>query len=184
MKKSLAFWQFAGFVFTGVMGTLLHFLYDWTGSTFAALFSAVNESVWEHMKLLFFPMLVFALFESRYFAKDYKSFWCAKLIGILAGLTAIPLMYYTYTGALGVSADWFNIAIFFIAAAVSYIIETRLMKSDKSFCLSPTVAIIILCVIAVLFMFFTFSPPEIPLFQDPTTKLYGSAYLCILKHNR
>lgn len=173
MKKSLSFWQLAGFVFTGVVGTLLHFLYDWTDSTFVALFSAVNESIWEHMKILFFPMLIFALLESRYFVKDYKNFWCIKLIGILTGLTVIPTMYYTYTGALGVSADWFNILIFFIAAAVVFIIETRLMKSDKSFCKSPTTAIILLCLIAVLFMIFTFAPPRIPLFQDPITKTYG-----------
>lgn len=173
MKKSLSFWQFAGFVFTGVVGTLLHFLYEWTDITFVAMFSAVNESIWEHMKILFFPMFVFALLESRYFAKDYENYWCVKLIGILTGLAVIPVMYYTYTGALGVSADWFNILIFFIAAAVAFIIETRLMKSDKNFCLSPTAAIVILCLIAVLFMIFTFAPPKIPLFQDPITKAYG-----------
>ena len=173
MKKSLSFWQFAGFVLTGVVGTLLHFLYDWTDSVFVALFSAVNESIWEHMKLLFFPMLIFALIESRYFAKDYENFWCAKLVGILAGLAVIPAMYYTYTGAFGVSADWFNILIFYIAAAVSYIIETRLIKSEKVFCLSPTAAIVILFLITVLFMIFTFTPPKIPLFQDPITRAYG-----------
>ncbi len=173
MKKSLSFWQFAGFVFTGVLGTLLHFLYDWTDIGFVALFSAVNESIWEHMKILFFPMLIFAVFESRYFAKDYENFWCAKLIGILVGLIVIPVMYYTYTGALGVSADWFNIIIFFIAAAVAYIIETRLMKRDKNFCKSPIVAIIVLCIIAVVFAIFSFAPPVIPLFEDPITKTYG-----------
>lgn len=173
MKKSLTFWQFLGFVLTGSVGTLLHFLYGWTGSDFVALFSAVNESIWEHMKILFFPMFIFAIIESRYFAKDYNNFWCAKLIGILVGLTVIPTMYYTYIGALGISADWFNIGIFFISAAVVFIIETRLMKGDKEFCLSQTAAIVILCIIAVLFMIFTFAPPQIPLFQDPITKLYG-----------
>ncbi len=173
MKKSLSFWQFAGFVFTGVLGTLLHFIYDWTDITFVALFSAVNESIWEHMKILFFPMLIFAVFESRYFAKDYENFWCAKLIGILVGLIVIPVMYYTYTGALGVWVDWFNIMIFYIAAAVAYIIETRLMKSDKNFCKSPIVAIIMLCIVAVVFVIFTFVPPEIPLFEDPITNTYG-----------
>ncbi len=173
MKKSLSFWQFAGVVFTAVFGTLLHFLYDWTDITFVALFSAVNESIWEHMKILFFPMLIFAVFESRYFAKEYKNFWCAKLIGILVGITIIPVMYYTYTGALGVSADWFNIVIFYIAAAVAYIIETRLMKSDKNFCKSPKMAIIVLCIVAFVFVIFIFAPPEIPLFEDPITRTYG-----------
>ncbi len=172
MKKSLSFWQFAGFVFTGVVGTLLHFLYGLTDSAIVALFSAVNESTWEHMKILFFPMLAFAIFESRYFAKDYENFWVSKLIGILLGLVVIPTLYYTYTGALGVLADWFNVLIFFIAAAVTFLTETRLMKSNKNFCLSKTVAIVMLCIIAVLFFVFTFIPPDIPLFQDPITKTH------------
>ena len=175
MKKSLSFWQFLGFSFTGIVGTLLHFLYDWTESRFVAPFSAVNESVWEHMKLLFFPMLIFALIESRYFAKEYQNFWCAKLVGILVGLVSIPTFYYTYTGILGVSADWFNIAIFFIAAAISYCTETRLMKKGSACFLSTTVVIIILCIIAALFVIFTFAPPAIPLFQDPITNRYGTA---------
>ncbi len=173
MKKSLSFWQFAGFVFTGIMGTLLHFLYNWTDTTVVALFSAVNESIWEHMKILFFPLFFFALFESRYLAKEYPNFWASKLIGIMAALMLIPTSYYTYTGALGVKADWFNILIFFIAAAVSFIIETRIMKNQKGICISAVAAIIILCAVAVLFFIFTFAPPEIPLFQDPLTKTYG-----------
>ena len=173
MKKSLPFWQFVGFVFTGVFGTLLHFLYDWADNNFLALFSAVNESIWEHMKLLFFPMFVFAIFQSRCFAKNYDNFWCAQLIGILTGLAVIPTVYYTYTDALGVSADWFNILIFFIAAAIGFIIETHFMKIEKNFCKSPVLAIIILCIIAILFFVFTFAPPKIPLFEDPITKTYG-----------
>lgn len=173
MKKSLSFWQFAGFIFTGVTGTLLHFLYDWTHSKFIALFSAVNESIWEHMKILFFPLFFFALFESRYLAKEHPNFWASKLIGIMAALMLIPTLYYTYTGALGVKADWFNILIFFIAAAVSFIIETRIMKNQKGICISSVAAIIILCAVAVLFFIFTFAPSEIPLFQDPLTKTYG-----------
>ena len=175
MKKSLSFWQFAGFVFTGVFGTLLHFLFDWTNNSFSALFSAVNESTWEHMKLLFFPMFIFAIFQARHFAKDYNNFLVSKLIGILTGLAVIPIIYYTYTGVLGKSADWFNILIFYIAAAIGYIIETRFMKSEKNFCISQAAAIIVLCIIAILFFVFTFAPPKIPLFQDPITKLYGLA---------
>lgn len=173
MNKSLYFWQFAGFVFTSVVGTLLHFLYDWTGNNFVALFSAVNESVWEHMKLLFFPMLIFAIFENRYLSQEYENFWCIKLIGIAVGLMIIPTLYYTYTGALGVTADWFNIVIFFVAVAASYVFETHLFKESKSFCLYPLFAYSILLIIAVMFVIFTFNPPRIPLFQDPVTNLYG-----------
>ena len=172
MKKPIPFWQFAGFVFTSLFGTLLHFLYDWTKSGFWALFSGVNESTWEHMKLLFFPMFAYAVIQSRFFAKDYKNFWGAKLWGILGSLAVIPTLFYTYKGALGVSADWFNILIFYIAAAVGYIIDARLLKREKKFP-KPTAAIIILSIVALLFFVFTFIPPKIPLFEDPLTKTYG-----------
>lgn len=68
MKRDVTLWQFAGFTVTSLGGTLLHFLYDWSNqSIFAAPFSAVNESAWEHMKLLFFPMFIFALIQSCFF---------------------------------------------------------------------------------------------------------------------
>ncbi len=174
MKKPLSFWQLAGFVFTGIVGTLLHFLYEWTGENrIVALFSGVNESIWEHMKLLFFSMLIFAIIESHYIGKKYNNFWCVKLVGILLGISVIPVLYYTYTGIFGVNADWFNITIFFIAAAISYIVETKLLKKERNFCPFEALAKIILLLIAVLFFVFTFAPPQIPLFRDPITKLYG-----------
>lgn len=174
MKRSLKLWQIGGFVFTGIAGTLLHFLYDWVEqSIIVAPFSAVNESIWEHMKLLFFPMFMFALIEYRCVGKNYENFWCVKLTGTIAGLLLIPIIYYTYTGVLGVSADWFNIVIFFIAAAVSYYTETQLMKREISFCKSPVTAFAVLCLIALLFVVLTFVQPHIPLFQDPTTGSYG-----------
>lgn len=174
MKKSVSLWQFGGFVFTCVLGTLLHFLYDWSNqSIVAAPFSAINESIWEHMKLLFFPMLLFAIIEYYFIGRDYENYWCAKLIGTVLGLLIIPTLYYTYTGALGVYADWFNITIFFIAAALSYCSETYLLKEGKPVYNSSAVPIFLLFLIAMLFILFTFFPPQIPLFQDPVTKLYG-----------
>ena len=168
MKKSLSFWQFIGFVFTSVAGTLLHFAYEWSGeNAVVGLFSGVNESVWEHMKLLFVPMFIFALVESRYIGKEYENFWQVKLMGMLRGLVLIPVLYYTYTGVLGVSADWFNIAIFYIAAAAAYRRESKLLKSGKTYVFSPAVAIGLLVWIAIMFAVFTFSPPDIGLFQEP-----------------
>lgn len=171
MKKSLLLWQLVGFVFTSVAGTLLHFIYDWSNqSILFAPFSAVNESIWEHMKLLFFPMLIFALAESHYIGRQYPNFWCAKLAGIILGLTLIPVLYYTYIGAFGVSADWFNIAIFFLAVAAAFIVETLILKHESRFFLSTQMSLTLLCIIASCFVVFTFVPPSIPLFQDPNAK--------------
>ena len=59
MKRDLSLWQLVGFAFTALGGTLLHFLYDWTNNNIVAAFTAVNESTWEHMKLLYFPLFFF-----------------------------------------------------------------------------------------------------------------------------
>ena len=173
MKRDVSLWQFAGFSLTALFGTLLHFLYDWTcGNIVAALFSGVNESTWEHMKLLFFPLFLFALVQSRFF-KDSRSFWCVKLIGTLTALTLIPVLFYTYNGMFGKSPDWINITIFFISAAIAFLFEGHLLKREGIPCQYPALAFLILCLIGVLFVIFTFSPPKIPLFQDPLTGVYG-----------
>lgn len=174
MKKPIFLWSFAGFVFTSAAGTFLHFLYDLTNQSVAvAPFSAVNESTWEHMKLLAFPMFVFALVEYHYIGKNYKNFWCAKLAGTSLGMMMIPILYYTYTGALGVSADWFNIVIFFIAAGATYSLEALMLKCGYDFCKSPLTAFVFLCLIVAAFIVLTFVQPQIPLFRDPITNTYG-----------
>ena len=174
MKKAIPVWQMGGFVFTAVAGTLLHFLFDWTGSSLiVALFSAVNESIWEHLKLLFYPAIAVAVVEYLFWGKENKSFWCTKLIGIAVGVVMIPMLYYTYTGALGVKVDWFNITIFFVVAALVYWLETKLFLTGFSCRLGDKPAVGLICVMAVAFTILTFVPPHIPLFQDPITESYG-----------
>ena len=74
MDRSVRLWQLFGFGVTALGGTLLHFLYDWLGGAlWVTPFSGVNESTWEHMKLLFWPMLLFAVVQSRAF-RDRKDF--------------------------------------------------------------------------------------------------------------
>ena len=76
-----------------------------------APFSGVNESTWEHMKLLFWPLFFFALVQRPFF-REQKNYWCVKLAEILLGLLLIPVLFYTYNGAFEQSPDWVNIAIF------------------------------------------------------------------------
>ena len=173
MKKWLSVWQLAGLTFTAVLGTLLHFLYDWTGSPLVAPFSAVNESTWEHMKILFFPMLLFAVVQSVFFKTEYENFWLFKAVGILVGTFLIPVLFYTYNGAIGDSPDWLNITFFFIAAGAAYLLEYLLFKTEWRFVLPPVLAKAALALLALLFVAFTYFPPQIPLFQDPIAKFYG-----------
>lgn len=173
MKRTIGIWQLLGFAVTSLGGTILHFLYNWLGqAVWVAPFSGVNESTWEHMKLLFFPMFIYAIVQSFFF-RDREDFWCVKLRGILLGLILIPIIFYTYNGVIGSSPDWINIAIFFICAAIAYIYETRLFNAEKTRCVSPKLAIAALSAVALLFVVFTFATPEIGIFRDPLTGSYG-----------
>ena len=173
MKTKIGLWQLMGFAVTSLGGTILHFLYDWLGGAlWVSPFSGVNESTWEHMKLLFWPLLAFAVVQSFFF-QERGEFWCIKLRGILLGMLLIPVIFYTYNGAVGRSPDWLNIAIFFFAAAVVYIHETRLLGKEELPCRSSKWAVAVLGALAVLFVVFTFITPEIGLFRDPLTGTYG-----------
>lgn len=174
MKKIIPYWQMGGFIFTAVVGTLLHFVFDWTGgNAVVALFSAVNESIWEHLKLMFYPMVAVAVIEYFFWGKEAQSFWCIKLIGILIGLVLIPVVYYAYTGILGFKVDWFNITIFFLANAVVYWAETKLFQRGYTCQIGSKLAVVLICLISIAFTILTFVPPHIPFFQDPMTGTYG-----------
>ena len=173
MDRSIRLWQLFGFAVTALGGTFLHFLFDWLdGAVWVAPFSGVNESTWEHMKLLFWPMLLYAVVQSVFF-RHRKDFWCIKLRGILLGLLLIPVIFYTYNGVIGKSPDWMNITIFFLSAAAVYLYEARLFESEEVPCRSQRWAIAGLGVVALLFVVFTFFPPELGLFRDPVTGFYG-----------
>ena len=173
MKRSIGLWQFFGFAFSVFGGTLLHFLYDLLGNAiWVAPFSAVNESTWEHMKLLFFPTFIYAIFESFFF-REKENFLCIKKRGILLGIFLIPIIFYTYNGVIGKSPDWVNITIFFVCAAIEYVYETRLFQKGTPCCKKDRGSIILLCVVAILFVLFTFVTPEINIFKDPISGTYG-----------
>ena len=70
MKNDLLIYQVVGLTFTALLGTILHFLYEWTNLLFVAPISAVNESTWEHMKLVFIPSFLFSIIQSFIYKKD------------------------------------------------------------------------------------------------------------------
>ncbi|MBQ3108268.1 MAG: hypothetical protein IJC67_01520 [Clostridia bacterium] len=162
-------WHIIGFFFTSLMGTLLHFLYEWSGnSPFVALFAAVNESTWEHLKLLVIPFFFFAIFEYFAYGRDHANFAAAKFFGALAGMLTITALFYTYSGILGYSLPAINIAIFYIGVFMAYYVSFRILKGERF--PSPTAKLLSLLGIVgllALFFYFTFYPPDLGIFSDP-----------------
>lgn len=173
MKKDTWIWELIGFAVVSLGGTLLHFLYEWVGQAlWAAPFSGVNESTWEHMKLLFWPMLVYAVVQAPFF-RERADFWDIKLRGVLIGIGLIPLLFYTYNGVIGKSPDWVNVTIFFVAAAAAYIYEAKRMRVGDPSPMDRRIAIALLCLTGAAFIVFTFLAPRLEIFRDPLTGKHG-----------
>lgn len=170
--KKLKYAELIGIVFTIIVGCLLHFAFEWSGNNqFVALFSAVNESTWEHLKLLFFPYLIYAILEYIYIGKEYPNFVTAKCIGVICGLVLIPILFYAYTYILGTNYFILDISIFIIAVIVSYIVSYNILL-NTDFKLNIICALILIF-ITIAFFIFTFNPPMCFIFLDPITNSYG-----------
>ena len=164
-KFSILTFEICSTLFIFIIGTLLHFTYDWSNQNpFVGMFSAVNESTWEHLKLLFFPMLLTTIFGTIYYKDEYPNFLCAKTKGILISLAFLIIFFYTYTGILGKGMSFINIGSFFLAVLIG---EFYAYKRIEEYSCCSKLSILILILLSMLFVIFTFYPPHIGLFKDP-----------------
>ena len=179
-KEKLKKYQIFSTIFTAIFGTLFHFTYEWSGKNqIVVFFSAVNESTWEHLKLLYFPMLLTIIIGLLYFKNFDKKiapiFICAKTIGIITAMAFTVVFFYTYSGIIGKDIPFISILSFFIAIIlgeyVAYLLMTNNVQLNKNICIA-ILAVLLLC-----FIIFTFNPPKIGLFKDPLTNSYGIGQL-------
>lgn len=171
-KNTILTFQILSTIFTIILGTILHFTFKWSNkNSLVGTFSAVNESTWEHLKLLFFPMLISIIVGYFYIGKNLPNFVCVKTLGIIIAMLFTVSFFYTYTGILGTNYAILNILAFIIAAMLGEYISYKLMFSI--FECSNANSIIILSILFISFIIFTFSPPKIGLFKDPINNTYG-----------
>ncbi len=173
-NKRILFYELAGGVFIIIFGSVLHFTFELSGrQVIVGVFSAVNESVWEHLKLGFWPALAFALFEFKHLRKAANNFLLSKTVGIYLIPTTIIVLFYSYTAIVGESILAIDVLIFIIAIIVGQAVSYRILTGKI---LPPKLglaALIALLLLALAFVLFTFYPPQFPLFQDPVTGEYG-----------
>lgn len=160
-----------GTLFVLILGTLAHYFYEWSNNNFfVGLFTPVNESTWEHMKLVFFPMLIFSFTISHKLQHNYPYIETSMLTGTIIGTALIPIIFYTYTGILGCNIFFLDIATFIIAVIIAFYIIYYLTSSGYT--QNYTYWIYLLtCILFVCFILFTLNPPKIDLFISPTVTI-------------
>lgn len=171
-QRSILNFEIFSTIFIILIGTLLHFTFEWSNNnSFVGTFSAVNESTWEHLKILFFPMLITTIIGYFYTKPLTNNYLCSKTKGIIIALLFITIAFYTYTGVLGKSIGFINIVIFFLAAIIGEYFTYKKISTNKS--CNKLVPIIFLILLSICFIIFTFKTPHIGIFKDPVTNTYG-----------
>lgn len=169
LKQSLL-----GFTSVSLMGTIWHFVYEWSGQyTPVGLICPVNESPWEHLKLLWFPYLLWCLLTFKK-EKIIPVAWARHGISALTGTLVLTVSFYTYSGILGKNLMAADILCFIISVASTFLTEHLLRKNNRLQAKSAqTAGILLILAISALFGLFTFYPPRIPWFLDSQNGIYG-----------
>lgn len=174
MDNRLKRLEICGVFFVFICGTLLHFLYDWTnGSALGVLFGAVNESVWEHIKIFAMPYVVWSIIELAFSIPYFRQFVVAKVMGLylLGGL--IISFFYLYTTITGTAVLIIDILSVFAWISISHLFSYKITTSNKDLRNLFPLCLGLLFLFVVMYFCFTAVPPHIDIFRDPVTDMYG-----------
>ena len=142
----------------------MHFVYNVFPYSFVAIFAPISESIFEHLKLALYPMLIFdIILWYQYYHKDFSVF-APMLVGIIVGCMSIVFIYYFYHCGLGINSLMFDIILLFVGILLGNIVMIILYNIHWT--MNWKVSLLLLVSIMIIFSYWTFCPPDIPLFID------------------
>lgn len=175
-ERSWRKWEVAGLFFVLIWGNLFHFVYDWSGQNYlVAAVAAVNESVWEHVKLLTLPWVLWSVAEAIALRRSREgSVLIGRALGLAAGAAFIIAAYYTYVGVTGANVSLVNVLIFQVAVLLAFFVSWRVQDRGKLRGKGwAALGVLVLLSMAALAVYWTYFPPALPLFTDPQTGQTG-----------
>ena len=176
--KNIFRWEMWGILFIVLFGALLHFTFEFSGGwSPLGVISAVNESVWEHLKLAFWPAVIWTIIEFFFVQRQAKdagpNFILVKAIEAYIMPLVIVVIFYSYTAFTGDSILAVDLSSFVIAVVIGQIVSYKLWRSLRLSKVYNSLGLAMLVIGVLLFAIFTFYPPEAGIFQDPVTGGYG-----------
>ncbi len=174
MKNTILKWESLGILVIVILGALFHFMFAilnyW--SPLGAIFP-VNESVWEHLKLPYWPLIIFSIIEYNFIKEEAKNFIIGKTISFLIAISTILIIFYSYTAILGTELLIIDILSFVFGVIIGQYVSYKIMTKDQLSKWYMITSLLIFIGFGLLFAIFTYFPPNIQLFLDSETGLYG-----------
>ena len=164
---------YIGMVVIAIVGTLLHFLYEWSNhNKFVAIFAAVNESTWEHIKIGMTPTIIWSLYDGLKYGLN-PNYLIAKALCLLAIIVLIPILFYAYTAFTKKSILWLDVICFYIVIICSQLVFNYFISIDSLPFIYTYLSGILLFIEIGAYMFLTFQPLKNFIFKDPITNKYS-----------
>lgn len=158
-----------------LVGSLLHFTYAWSGrNKFVAIFSAVNESTWEHIKLALSGTFICMLADVWWLGSN-PNYWLARSLSFVMPVIVIPVLFYGYHRIWKVKKSVLpvDIAIFVVAAFCGAGVFGLVLEAPAVGAVSGFISMIISTMILSAYLLLTKFPLHNFLFEDPITHKYG-----------
>lgn len=176
-RRKIAAWEITGGLVIFFAGSFLHFLYELSGfALIAAPFASVNESTWEHLKLFYWPTVLFAIVQHAYTRHEVRNFWAAKGASIVILPLAVTIGFYAYVGIAvpiyGKGALIGTLVTAAIGVAIAQVASYRLLTGHPRGRRAHVLGVAAVLAMGVAMVVFTFAPPQIFLFEN----FFGYAY--------
>ncbi|MBR0403561.1 hypothetical protein IJI55_03390 [Candidatus Saccharibacteria bacterium] len=160
-------------VIISLVGTAAHFLYDFSRhNQLLGLFSAVNESTWEHIKIALTPIILWSLVDGAICGQN-PNYFLAKLASLLIPIFVIPLIFYTYTKLIKKSLLPLDIGMFILAIALAQLAFAWLISLPAIPFIAQYFACLGCFILFGAYTLLTLLPLRTFLFLDPITNRYG-----------
>lgn len=152
----------------------IHFIYDIFPSFFTSIIAPVNESIWEHMKIIYTSILLSSIIEYFIYKKkryDTNNFFISIPISSILGIIFYLVIYLLID--LFIPHNFF-IAIFimFVTYIISNIIS-YIILNKKEIPNQKELGISLMLISYIVFTHLTYYPPKSYMFIDQITKTYG-----------
>lgn len=175
MENQISFWWLvlAETIAISTIGSLLHFTYGWSGKKkLVGVFSAVNESTWEHVKLALSGTFC-CMLADVWFLGENPNYWIARSVSFVVPVIVIPAIFYSYTDLTHKALLPVDITTFVIASFISSLVFAWMLTLRPVGELGEIISMVISTLIIVMYLLLTRFPVKMFLFRDPLTGKYG-----------
>jgi len=172
-KMNLKKWKIISVFIIFALSSLFHFIYEWFPNAITSILFPVNESIWEHNKIIILSFLVIAILEKCHYKKEKNTIFAGVVSALLCCILVMTIFTPIYLYILKCNDNMIVTFItFFVSIGISTYINYKLLNQNYNPKLEK-LAIVLWLLIFILNGILTYYPPEFSLFYDFNKNIYG-----------